>query len=103
MRKASDAGAARAALKARIRAAHDAISAQEDARLTAAARADPDSPPDRVLKRRGRPPAAVTKQKVPLRLDPDVLAFFRATGEGWQTRINAALRKAAGLPEKRAK
>ena len=32
-----------------------------------------------------------------MRLDPDVLAFFRADGEGWQTRINDALRKAAGL------
>lgn len=30
-------------------------------------------------------------------LDPDVLAFFRATGPGWQSRINAALRKAAKL------
>ena len=30
-------------------------------------------------------------------LDPDVIAHFKATGKGWQTRINAALRKAAGL------
>ncbi|HVX80091.1 MAG TPA: BrnA antitoxin family protein, partial [Devosiaceae bacterium] len=28
---------------------------------------------------------------------PDVLAYFRAEGPGWQSRINAALRKAAGL------
>jgi uncharacterized protein (DUF4415 family) len=34
---------------------------------------------------------------VNLRLDPDVLAHFRATGPGWQSRINEALRKAAGL------
>ena len=93
----------RAALKARIRAAHDAISDEEDAEISAAARSDPDTiSPDRVLKRRGRPPAVVTKEKVPLRLDPDVVAFFRATGDGWQTRINAALRKVAGLPDKRA-
>ena len=90
---------AREALRARIRAAHDAISAAEDAVLTKAAHEDPDSPPNRILKRRGRPPLAVTKQKVPLRLDPEVLAYFRATGDGWQTRINATLRKAAGLPE----
>ncbi len=47
--------------------------------------------------RRGRPPAAVTKEPVKLRLDADVLASFRAGGKGWQTRINDALRKAAGL------
>lgn len=46
---------------------------------------------------RGRPKAAVTKASVTLRLDPDVLASFRATGKGWQGRVNAALRKAAGL------
>ena len=30
-------------------------------------------------------------------LDPDVVAFFKKGGRGWQTRANAALRKAAGL------
>jgi uncharacterized protein (DUF4415 family) len=49
---------------------------------------------ERVI-RRGRPPSAAPKQAVKLRLDPDVLAHFRATGRGWQTRINAALRRAA--------
>lgn len=47
--------------------------------------------------RRGRPKSAVTKVRTTLRLDPDVLAAFRAGGAGWQTRINDALRKAAGL------
>ena len=37
---------------------------------------------------------APTKQQVTLRLDRDVLERFRATGEGWQSRINDALRKA---------
>ncbi len=32
-----------------------------------------------------------------LRLDPDVLEGFRATGKGWQSRINAELRTALGL------
>jgi uncharacterized protein (DUF4415 family) len=41
--------------------------------------------------------AAAPKEIVQLRLDPDVLVHFRATGRGWQSRINAALRKAAGL------
>jgi uncharacterized protein (DUF4415 family) len=37
------------------------------------------------------------KRQVTLRLDPDVIEKFRATGAGWQSRINDALRKAAGL------
>ena len=36
------------------------------------------------------------KETVSLRLDRDVLAFFQDDGPGWQDRINAALRKAAG-------
>ncbi len=47
--------------------------------------------------RGGRPRAPYPKKAVTLRLDPDVLAHFRAQGPGWQTRINAALRDAAGL------
>ncbi len=43
----------------------------------------------------GRPKQAVTKQKVMLRLDPDVIEAFKADGPGWQTRMNAALRAAA--------
>jgi len=47
-------------------------------------------------KLRGRPPAAVTKERITIRLSADVLAHFKATGPGWQTRINATLRKAMG-------
>lgn len=53
--------------------------------------------PEEILARRGRPPgsvAASTKQAVKLRLDPDVLAALRASGAGWQTRVNAILRAA---------
>jgi uncharacterized protein (DUF4415 family) len=47
---------------------------------------------------RGRPPLREkAKSQVTLRLDPDVIARFREDGPGWQGRINAALRKAAGL------
>ena len=49
------------------------------------------------LVRRGRPKSARTKEAVSLRLDPEVLRHFRATGPGWQSRINAALRKVAKL------
>ena len=47
--------------------------------------------------RRGRPPLTNPKQAVKLRLDADVLAAYRKTGRGWQTRINADLRKARKL------
>jgi uncharacterized protein (DUF4415 family) len=66
---------------------------EEDAALTAAAHADPDNPPRRL----GRPPLARPKLAVKLRLDPDVVDAFKAKGEGWQTRMNEALRRAAGL------
>jgi uncharacterized protein (DUF4415 family) len=49
------------------------------------------------LVRRGRPKAESTKQPVSLRLDPDVIDWFRQSGPGWQTRINDELRKVAGL------
>ena len=51
----------------------------------------------RVPVQRGRPKAAVTKVSTTIRLDPDVLAAFKADGPGWQTRINQALRKSVGL------
>jgi uncharacterized protein (DUF4415 family) len=47
--------------------------------------------------RRGRPKSASPKEAVNLRLDADVLEYFRKTGPGWRSRINEALRKAAGL------
>lgn len=49
------------------------------------------------LKPRGRPRAATTKEPVKIRLDADVLAALRASGEGWQTRINDALRASLQL------
>ncbi len=47
--------------------------------------------------RRGRPKSARPKEAVNLRLDADVLKYVRNTGPGWQSRINEALRKVAGL------
>lgn len=40
---------------------------------------------------------APKKTPVHLRLDPDIVEYYRATGRGWQSRINADLRKAAAL------
>ena len=69
---------------------------------------DPDTAPDlstpewrerfdTVPVKRGRPVAVAPKVSTTIRLDPDVMAYFRAEGPGWQKRINAALRRAAGL------
>jgi uncharacterized protein (DUF4415 family) len=44
------------------------------------------------LKTRGRLKSASPKEPVKLRLDAVVLAALRASGEGWQTRVNDALR-----------
>lgn len=74
--------------------------AEEDAAITAAAMSDPDALPysdqewEAVgpLLKRGRPMAAVTKERITIRLSPDVVKAFRDTGDGWQTRMNAALK-----------
>ncbi|MBI4886138.1 MAG: BrnA antitoxin family protein [Acidobacteria bacterium] len=56
------------------------------------------------LKRmRGRPVGSGRKDAVSLRVDRDVLAGFRATGRGWQTRMNQALRAWLEAEPKRAK
>src|SRR5712691_4829658 len=84
----------------------DATSDEEIARQIAE---DPDTAPeltdefvdkadfyigDRLIRRgRGRPPLGAPKKLVSLRLDQDVIERFRAGGPGWQSRINAALRK----------
>ena len=68
----------------------------------AAARAGPDAQPltSKQLKSmvplralRGRPKSASTKQLVSVRYSPEVLAYFKATGEGWQSRMDGVLRK----------
>jgi uncharacterized protein (DUF4415 family) len=50
-----------------------------------------------IRRARGRPASDSPKKQITLRLDSDVVEEFRATGPGWQGRMNAALRKAAGL------
>ena len=37
------------------------------------------------------PQKEATKQRITIRLSPDVVERFRATGDGWQTRVDAAL------------
>ena len=72
----------------------------EDAAITPAAMADLDAMPFmdaewkqvKPLVRRGRALGSGTKTQVTPRLDAEVVKKFRATGDGWQTRINAALK-----------
>ncbi|MDD1453201.1 BrnA antitoxin family protein [Sphingomonas sp. H160509] len=49
------------------------------------------------LVRRGRPKSENPKQPVTLRLDRDLVEWFKSGGAGWQTRINNQLREAAGI------
>ncbi|MFA5806987.1 MAG: BrnA antitoxin family protein [bacterium] len=47
---------------------------------------------------------APVKKKISLRVDAEVLAYYRATGPGWQTRVNEALKKAAfGKPSRKGR
>ena len=72
----------------------------EDAAITAAALSDADAVPFsdaewvqvKPLLRRGRPLGSGSKAQVTLRLDVEVVEKFRASGDGWQTRINDVLK-----------
>lgn len=53
---------------------------------------------DRFVRRgRGRPALDSTKEKINVRIDPEVLEILRSAGPGWQTRINARLNKLTGV------
>lgn len=75
--------------------------AEEDAVITAAAMSDPDAVPltdaeweaVKPRLRLGRPPATVTKERITIRLSREVVEQFRASGNGWQTRVDAALKE----------
>lgn len=71
---------------------------EEEAAIQRGIDADPDTfvPTDEQfaqMKRRVRgPQIAPTKQSVTVRYDAEIIERFRASGDGWQSRMNAALR-----------
>lgn len=76
--------------------------AEEDKAITAAASSDPDAQPltPKQLKAmvpirtlRGRPKSENKKLLVSVRYSPEVIAYFKSTGEGWQSRMDGVLRK----------
>jgi uncharacterized protein (DUF4415 family) len=72
----------------------------EDQAINAVAASDPDAPlltdaqwaQVQSQLKRGRPLGSGSKTQVTLRIDTDVLNKFKATGAGWQSRINEALK-----------
>lgn len=105
----------RAAARAKAPEALAVMAEEDDKAITEAALADPDARPldeerlagmrpasaavaaDIKRRLRGQPRLQAPKRLVSLRLDPDMVARFRATGPGWQLRINEVLRE--NLPE----
>jgi uncharacterized protein (DUF4415 family) len=55
----------------------------------------------KLVRKGGRPKSEAPKEAVNIRLDADLVAHYRATGAGWQSRINDVLRKAAKLPRRK--
>jgi uncharacterized protein (DUF4415 family) len=83
----------------------------EDRAITAAAKADPDAQPlsPTQLKAmvpiqalRGRPKSENPKQLVSVRYSQEVLAYFKSTGEGWQSRMDGVLRDYVERQSRRA-
>ncbi len=56
----------------------------------------------KIVRKPGRPKAETTKIPTAIRLSSDVVEYFKSTGAGWQSRIDAALRDwMSGHPLKR--
>jgi uncharacterized protein (DUF4415 family) len=77
-------------------------SREEDRAINAAAKSDPDAQPltPKQLKAmvpmralRGRPKSESKKLLLSVRYSPEVVAYFKSTGEGWQSRMDGVLRE----------
>ncbi|RQO56309.1 hypothetical protein DBR47_17390 [Paucibacter sp. KBW04] len=83
----------------------------EDKAITAAAKADPDAQPltPKQLQAmvplkalRGRPKSENKKLLVSIRYSPEVVSYFKATGEGWQSRMDGVLQQYVARQSRRA-
>ncbi len=86
----------------KLKSGHISPTPEEGAAITAAAMSDPDALPlsdeewaaAKPVVRMGRPPSAhALKVPTTIRFDADVLAAVKATGRGWQTRVNEIMRR----------
>ncbi len=84
---------------------------EEDRAITAAAQSDPDAQPltSKQLKAmvpmralRGRPKSESKKLLLSVRYSPEVVAYFKSTGEGWQSRMDGVLREYVEKQSRRA-
>jgi uncharacterized protein (DUF4415 family) len=84
---------------------------EEDAAFTAAAKSDPDARPLTpkqpkamvpMRKLRGRPKSESKKLLVSVPYSPEVVEYFKSTGEGWQSRMDGVLRKYVARQSRRA-
>ncbi len=84
---------------------------KEDRAIRAAARKDPDAKPltPKQLKAmvplkavRGRPKSESKKLLVSIRYSPEVVAYFKSTGDGWQSRMDGVLQQYVARHSKRA-
>ena len=83
-------------------------SVKDNAKVVAAAKADPDAKPmtkaqlDAIVPIRavrGRPKSENKKQLLSVRYSVEVVEYFRSTGEGWQARMDSVLRQYVSQPE----
>ena len=72
---------------------------EEDRVITAAAKSDPDAQPltpkqlKAMVPLRGRPKSESKKLLLSVRYSPEVIAYFKSTGDGWQSRMDGVLRE----------
>ena len=85
---------------------------EENRKIVAAAKRDPDAQPLSAAQLRamvplkslrGRPKLESPKQLVSVRYSQEVLAFFRETGDGWQSRMNSVLLEYVNRNARRAR
>ncbi len=83
----------------------------EDKAITAAAKTDPDAQPLTTKQlqamvplksMRGRPKSENKKLLVSVRYSPEVVAYFKSTGEGWQSRMDGVLQQYVSRHSRRA-